>query len=128
MKQGLSELTAIPDIGHITARAIDHWRVVNSNLAYSLMRVGIGTKVDDVKPITSDKLKGQVICLSGKFSIQRRLYAQIIEENGGTFVQSVTKSTTLLIVGDKPGIKLQKAQDLKIPVLTEEQIRERFGI
>ena len=124
----IDELNAISDIGPITAQAIVRWRMVNAVLAYNLMRIGIGTKVDDVKSPISNKLEGQVICLSGKLSMQRRLFAQIIEDNGGTFTQSVTKNTTLLIAGEKAGSKVQKAQELGIPILTEKQIRERLGI
>jgi DNA ligase (NAD+) len=44
---------------------------------------------------------------------------EMIEQNGGRVTGSISKKTGYLVVGDNPGSKLSKAQDLGVPVLDE---------
>jgi DNA ligase (NAD+) len=45
----------------------------------------------------------------------------MIEENGGTVSNSISNKTHYLIIGDNPGSKLSKAENLGIPIITEEE-------
>ena len=70
----------------------------------------------------SAKLADQKFLFTGSLELFTRNEAkQMVLENGGQIAQSVSKSLDYLVVGAKPGSKLKKAQDLEIPVLSEEQ-------
>ena len=73
----------------------------------------------------SNKLENKKILFTGSLELFTRTQAkQLVLENGGQIAQSVSKSLDFLVVGAKPGSKLKKAQDLEIPVITEEQFQE----
>lgn len=67
------------------------------------------------------KLTGKLICITGTLSQERSYFARLIEDNGGKVASSVTKKTTHLLAGVDCGSKLDKAQSLGLPILTEEE-------
>ncbi len=72
--------------------------------------------------MSSDKLAGKTFVFTGELENYTR--AQVvakIEEHGGKESKTVNKATGYIVVGDKPGSKLAKAQALGIPVLNEEE-------
>ena len=74
---------------------------------------------------TSQKLQGLVFVITGTFSQPRDHYIRLIEQNGGKIVNTVSKNTNYLLVGQNPGSKLTKAQNLNIAVLNEKMF---FGM
>jgi DNA ligase (NAD+) len=70
----------------------------------------------------SQKLVDKKFLFTGSLELFTRNQAkQMVLENGGQIAQSVSKSLDYLVVGSKPGSKLQKAQDLQITVLSEAE-------
>jgi len=53
---------------------------------------------------------------------------EIIENLGGKVTSSVSRKTTVVIVGQNPGSKLQRAQELNIPIWTEEKFLHQAGL
>ena len=49
---------------------------------------------------------------------------QFIEENGGKVVSSVSKKTSYVLMGDSPGSKAEKAAQLGIPIISEDDLRQ----
>ena len=77
----------------------------------------------------SDKLKGMKIVVSGVFSQFSRVgLKKMIEEHGGKNVSSISKNTTFVLAGDNIGpSKKQKAEDLKVEIITEEEFLAKIS-
>lgn len=73
------------------------------------------------------KVGGYTICVTGKFEKPRTHYQELIESAGHQFASSVTKKTTHLLAGEAAGSKIEKAEKLGIPVLTEEEFLALIG-
>lgn len=124
----LEELLLIQDIGEIVAQSILEYfsdKVEEENLNLLLKEVDI--KYDKkVKP--GGVFSGEKVVLTGKLShFGRSGASKIIEDNGGEVLSSVTKNTTLVVVGEDAGSKLEKAQKLNIKIIDEKQFMELVG-
>ena len=119
------DLLSIPDIGQVVAESILAYFADEDNLAQLKMMQELG-----VKPYFEDKsgqpLAGKSYVVSGTLSSMGREEAEEkLRALGATVTGSVTKTTTALIVGEKPGAsKTTKAEKLGIPVLQEEGFLE----
>jgi len=73
-------------------------------------------------------LKGLVICQTGALSkMTRQEFAEYVESKGGIFSENVTKKTNILVVGENPGSKLDKAQNYGITIMSEEEFFDEYG-
>lgn len=119
------ELTAIPDIGEVVAESILAYFADEDNLKMLRELDELG-----VKPVFEDlskaKLAGKSYIISGTLENFGREEAENKLRNlGATVTSSVTKNTTALILGEKPGAsKLEKARKLGIPTVDETQFLE----
>ena len=72
--------------------------------------------------------KEMLLVFTGKLSSMPREQAfELAEEKGASVSNTVTKNTTFLVVGEKPGSKLKKAQTLGIPILSERDFLQMFS-
>lgn len=79
--------------------------------------------------IIHTEISGKKICVTGSFDgINREEIKEIIRKTGATPVDSVSKTTDILVAGEKAGSKLSKAQSLGIQVMTLEELREVASI
>lgn len=116
------ELLSVPDIGKIVAEAILAYFADEDNLRVlgELRELGAWPK-DEVA--VELPLSGKSYIVTGTLSAMGREEAEDrLRELGATVTSSVTKNTTALIVGEKPGkSKTEKAEKLGIPVISEEE-------
>ena len=115
------ELTAVDDVGEITARSIVEWLASEQSrhLIESLRAVGVNM-TSSAEP-TGDKLTGKTFVLTGTLErFTRDEAGEMIEKVGGKVSGSVSKKTSYVVAGEAAGSKLKKAHELGIPVLTEE--------
>ena len=76
------------------------------------------------KTAKSDLLAGKTIVATGSLTLYtRKEINDLIESLGGKAAGSVSKKTSYVVAGENAGSKLQKAAELGIPVLTEEEFR-----
>jgi len=76
---------------------------------------------DNHQPI-DNKLLGKSFLVTGKLKVKtRNEIKELVISKGGKYSSSVSKNLDYLIVGDKPGGKFKKSEDLKITILTEEE-------
>ena len=72
--------------------------------------------------VESDVLKGRTIVVTGTLpTLSRDEAEKLIRDNGGKASSSVSKKTSYVLAGEKAGSKLDKANSLGIPVITEEE-------
>ena len=119
------ELTSIPDIGEVVAESILAYFADEDNLntLRELKELGVKPNYIDV---SKAKLAGKNYVISGTLERFGREEAEDkLRSLGATVTSSVTKSTTMLILGENPGkSKLAKAQDLGISTMDEKQFLE----
>ena len=119
------ELTAIPDIGGITAGFITEWFSLpqSMHLIGRLRAAGVDfTSHEDKK---DDRFAGQTFVLTGTLSKYTRDEASaIIESFGGKASGSVSKKTSYVLAGENAGSKLTKAEGLGIRIISEDEFEE----
>lgn len=122
LKNAESEyLCNINEIGPIVSESITNFFSNEDNISTILQ-----FKEQGIDPIASNEqknlpLSGQIFVLTGSLEIMPRSAAEAkISELGGKTASSVTKKTTFVVTGQNPGSKLQKAQKLNIPVISED--------
>ena len=84
-----------------------------------------GLNMESQREIKDNRFEGMTFVLTGTLSTYGRKEAQeIIESYGGTAASSVSKKTTYVLAGEAAGSKLQKATDLGVTIINEEQFAE----
>ena len=116
-----NELETINDIGPIVANNIYEFFKNESNIKNINQLFKLGVTIKYPKYINNNgPLSGQTFVITGKLENQSRESAEkSIEGLGGSVTSSISKNTNNLIVGDKPGSKLKKAQKLNINIINE---------
>ena len=118
------ELINMNDIGPIIAQnIIDYFKEEkNIKIINELKELGINTKyIDNAQEIEDENFLNKTFVLTGTLTdITRDKAKELIENKGGKVTNSVTKKTDIVIVGDNPGSKYTKAQELKIEIWDEE--------
>ncbi len=118
----LEELTAVDDIGEITARSVLEWMASpqSRHLMARLREAGVNTAAAEKGE--DQRFAGMTFVLTGALErLTREEAAAMIEDRGGKAASSVSKKTTYVVAGEAAGSKLRKAQELGVPVLSEEE-------
>ena len=116
------ELTAIDNVGGITAAYIREWleSPQSKHLISRLKEAGVS--MEAAQQSAGEQFKGMTFVLTGALEkFTRDEAAALIEARGGKASGSVSKKTTYVVAGENAGSKLRKAEELGIPVLTEEE-------
>ncbi len=124
------ELVSIPDIGDTIAKSIqkyfanDH----NKSIVEELKDLGLNMNYLGEEIEENETFAGKSFVLTGSLEFYTREEAkEIIEHLGGKTVESVSKKTSVVIVGTNPGSKYTKAQELGIEIWTEEKFKEKLS-
>ena len=116
------ELTQIDDVGAVTADYIIRW--MSSEQAVDLLErlKAAGVNMESRQKLVDRRFAGMIFVLTGALShFTREEAGEMIEQRGGKASTSVSKKTTYVVAGENAGSKLKKAQELNIPVLSEEE-------
>lgn len=118
------ELQSIEGVGPIVAGAINEWFKDEENrklFANLLKQIRIQTESGQHSVLTK-KLEGKKFVLTGTLSnISREDAKEEIRIRGGDISSSVSKNTDYVVVGDEPGEKFDKAQELGVKILNEDE-------
>lgn len=119
------ELTAIPDIGGITAGFIINWfsNPQSIDLIEKLRKAGVSFSSKEEKK--DSRFAGISFVLTGTLDhFTRDEASAIIESFGGKTSSSVSKKTGYVLAGENAGSKLTKAENLGIRIITETEFEE----
>ena len=121
----VEDLEKLPDIGYVVAHSIYDFfhNEENVKMIYELKELGVRTCKEE--KAEENILQGKTFVFTGTLSCCSRDVAQeIVEALGGKTTNSVSKKTDFLVVGENPGSKLKKAQNLGIRIIDEKEFLE----
>jgi DNA ligase (NAD+) len=128
-----ASLESLEGIGPNIAQAIVDWfnRPANQTVLQKLRDAGAWPPEEaaDDRAEVSQTLKGLTFVLTG--SLQRFTRSEmksILQSKGARVTGSISKNTSYLVVGENPGSKLARAQNLNVTVLTEEEVLRMAGV
>lgn len=107
----------------IMKKILKHWST-NRQFVRDIMEDQRYEKPEE--KVMGGNLMGKSFCFTGKISQPRKVYEQMVKDNGGE-VKSVSKNLDYLVVGEKAGSKLDKAQKLGVTILDEAQFNSMVG-
>jgi len=122
-KASLEEIDTIPNIGGAVAKSVyDYFRDEHSKkFIKKLLANGVQIKPYKLQA-TSYKLKGLKIVVTGTLdSMSRDEAKKAVRQEGGDWVSSVSKNTDYVVVGENPGSKADKAQQLGVKIINEKE-------
>lgn len=121
------DLVSIRDIGDILAKNIVNYfaNPANITLINTLEDMGVNMKYLGAEVKSNENFTDKKFVITGTLEFMSREEAKaLIESYGGKCIDSVSKKTDVVIVGDAPGSKYTKAQELGITIWMEEQFKE----
>lgn len=134
-------MTAFPDTENLSAQKVEDLRAVhgigpevaqsvvsffrephNIDMVQRLFKACV-TPVPLARPVEKPEtpLKGKTVVFTGTISMSRAEAKRLVEASGGNFSGSVSRKTDYVIAGEDPGSKLEKAQELGVRILTEDE-------
>lgn len=123
----LGQIEAVPDVGAIVARSVRAFLDDPRNQVVLDAMQANGVRMEDAHGGDADMLRvltGKTFVLTGTLDTMTRDEAAAnIEALGGKVSSSVSKKTTYVVAGSEAGSKLEKAQALGVPVLTEAEFQ-----
>lgn len=132
MSADFETLVSVDEIGDRIAQSIIDFSTNSASLALvnRLKEVGVQMSISEESiENQTDKLKGQVIVVSGVFyQISRNELKKLIEDNGGKVSASISKKTSFIVAGDNMGpSKLTKAKSLEIQIISEQDFLDKLS-
>lgn len=128
----LDELDKIDGIGPSIAESIVQFfqDQKNINLIKELEEAGVNISADEgaFQEQLPQTLAGKTFVITGSLSRERLELEKLIKARGGKAGSSVSKKTDYLVLGANPGSKYQKAQELGITIIDEEQLNKLLGV
>ncbi len=122
-----AELLAIKEIGPETASSIVNFfrEERNRKEIEELKKLGVKMEYEEEK----GKLKGKVFVFTGALKdFTREEAKELVEKEGGIVANSVSRNVDYVVVGEKPGSKYEKAKELGLKIIGEEEFKKLLGI
>ena len=130
-EKSVEELLKVKGIGDKAAIAVNtflnnenNWKIITE-----LKEIGLKFKFeeDELKEVKDNPIKGKNFLATGKLQkYKRNEIKDIILEKGGNYLSAVSKNLDFLIAGEKAGSKLEKADNLGIRILSEDDFEKEF--
>lgn len=124
MEADLESLLKIDEIGDIVAQSVTDFFALpqNKNMVQRLLEAGVQPQAAQAQT-SGGAFQGMTLVVTGTLpTLSRQEAEEFIRINGGNAASSVSKKTSFVVAGEKAGSKLDKAQKLGIPVLSEAEL------
>jgi DNA ligase (NAD+) len=123
------ELQQIEGIGPNIAQAIVDWfgKERNREVLQKLLAAGVWPRAAMEEPNTEEKQPFEDLSFVITGTLQgftREGVKEFIEKSGGKVIDSVSKKTSYLVLGENPGSKYDKAREMNIPILDENGLKK----
>jgi DNA ligase (NAD+) len=125
------EIDAVPEIGPEIARSVHAWFAdpANRRLLDKLRAAGVRMADEVPEAVGEQPLAGRSIVLTGGLETLSREEATAAAQAAGARVaSSVSKKTDFVVVGENPGSKAAKAEQLGVETIDEAEFRRRVGL
>jgi len=122
-------LEQIEDVGPVVAKSIYDFMHEPHNLTVieALLEQGVRWPQVESKPPQAQPLAGKVLVITGTFSRPRPAIKADLQRLGAKVTGSVSKNTDWVAVGDSPGSKASKAEELGIEIIDEAGVERLLG-
>jgi DNA ligase (NAD+) len=128
MNATTEELVEVAEIGPKVAESITFYFSVPANRERMTKMQQLGVAPRHVSAVLGDRLAGKTLVVTGTLArFSRDEIHKLIEREGGKASGSVSAKTSYLIAGESAGSKLDKAQSLGVPVMTEDEFLAMIG-
>ena len=123
MKATKDELSDIPEIGEKMAESLVEYFTQQKSLDIIEKLKSAGVRLDYEAVRLGDSLTGKTVVLTGTLPTLKRSEAKtMIEQHGGKVSGSVSKKTDFVVAGEDAGSKLDKANQLGVLVISEQEL------
>jgi DNA ligase (NAD+) len=129
-KVTVEEVDEIEGIGPILAQSVVDWfKDAHHQRVLDKMRAAGVNMQAEQKVAASDTLAGLTFVLTGTLrTLSREQAGELIEAHGGKVTSSVSKKTSYVLMGDSPGSKADKARELGVPIIGEDELKRMVNI
>ncbi|QGS51569.1 NAD-dependent DNA ligase LigA [Spiroplasma tabanidicola] len=129
-KISFEQLEKVRDVGPIVARSVIDWfeNKNNKKLLEDLVSLGVNTSyLGNIGSKYNEIISNKSFVITGTLSNSRNYFKNILEEHGAKVIDSVSKKTDYLLVGEDAGSKLEKANKLGVKIINEQEFLEMLG-
>lgn len=122
-----TELAQVDGVGEIIARSIIEWHAIgwHQEILSKWKAAGVSLTLVQSESQLPQTLAGKTLVVTGSLTdFTRDGVAEVIAAHGGKVASSVSKKTDFVVVGDAPGSKLAKAEELGVPILDEAGFKQ----
>ena len=129
-KVGMEDLQQIEGLGPNIAESIVDWfaQTANQKVLKKLKAAGVWPVAKKDEKKKEGALSGLTFVVTGTLEgFTRDGIKEFIETHGGKVIDSVSKKTSYLVLGDNPGSKFERAKSLGVKILNENQLRKLAG-
>mgnify|MGYP005836109039 CR=1 FL=1 len=120
------ELAETPEVGPKIAQSVAVFfrQRQTRELLKKLARAGVSPRAPEATAAAGGRLAGKTVVFTGALSMPREEAERLVVAEGGRAASSVSKRTDYVVAGESPGSKYQRARELGVSILTEEEFRE----
>lgn len=124
------EIASVHEVGKVAGKSVRQWldEPHNREVLRKLRVAGVKPQQAEEVDLSNSPIAGKVFVFTGTLTIDRREAEAIVKKLGARVSGSVSKKTDYVVIGENAGSKADRARELGVTVITEEEWRKLIGI